>query len=262
MRFYTNNIERLTILAGGNSRHRDDGTRMKLDVSGDVRSNQSATGGLYYLGSDSASYLYRNGGTLNVTAKTGETINLDNGTGNTIMTQNGVVPFTSVGTGAVANTRYIHKTRQRRHRHHHSRLSLDREWRNLLRDWRREVSRRQHPNNVAYLGSSQTVTAGNVSSGAFGFPSASNAYAFPAALAIGTSTTHWSPRQRSFVVGNVGIGTTAPDAGTKLQVAGGILTSGAFQVLLEVPVELIIVVVYDSFQWVQVVQQRHVHFYC
>ena len=46
---------------------------------------------------------------------------------------------------------------------------------------------------TAYLGSSQTVTAGNVSSGAFGFPSASNAYAFPAALAIGTSTTTGLP---------------------------------------------------------------------
>ena len=63
---------------------------------------------------------------------------------------------------------------------------------------------------VAYLGSSQTVTAGNVSSGAFGFPSASNAYAFPAALAIGTSTTTGLPANGLFVLSNVGIGTTTP----------------------------------------------------
>ena len=71
---------------------------------------------------------------------------------------------------------------------------------------------------TAYLGSSQTVTAGNVSSGAFGFPSASNAYAFPAALAIGTSTTTGLPANGLFVVGNVGIGTTSPTQ--TLQVIG------------------------------------------
>ena len=71
---------------------------------------------------------------------------------------------------------------------------------------------------TAYLGSSQTVSAGNVSQGVFGYPSASSAYAFPSSLAIGTTTYAGLPANGLYVAGNVGIGTTAP--GAKLHIVG------------------------------------------
>ena len=87
---------------------------------------------------------------------------------------------------------------------------------------------------VAYLGSSQTVTAGNVSSGVFGYPSAVSNYSFPNQLGVGmptaagltamlyvSSTAATTPFRvddevsdtTPFIIdtaGNVGIGTTGP----------------------------------------------------
>ncbi|MFA5871003.1 MAG: hypothetical protein WC842_03940, partial [Candidatus Paceibacterota bacterium] len=72
---------------------------------------------------------------------------------------------------------------------------------------------------TAYLGSSQTVSAGNVSQGVFGYPNASNAFAFPAALAVGTTTYAGLPANGLYVAGSVGIGTTVPGS-YKLNVNG------------------------------------------
>jgi hypothetical protein len=63
---------------------------------------------------------------------------------------------------------------------------------------------------TAYLGGSQTVTAPNVTSGVFGYPTASNAYSFPAALGVGATSTAGLPSNGLYVSGKVGVGITSP----------------------------------------------------
>lgn len=65
----------------------------------------------------------------------------------------------------------------------------------------------------AFVGSvSGAVGAGNVSSGVFGSLQGNGNFAFPAALAVGTTTTTGLPTEGLYVKGNVGIGTTGPQA--------------------------------------------------
>ncbi|TSC52170.1 MAG: cell wall surface anchor family protein [Parcubacteria group bacterium LiPW_41] len=74
---------------------------------------------------------------------------------------------------------------------------------------------------AGFLGSSQTVSAGNVSQGVFGYPSASSAFAFPAALGIGINTYAGLPANGLYVAGSVGIGTTAPSSKLHVYGSGG-----------------------------------------
>lgn len=72
----------------------------------------------------------------------------------------------------------------------------------------------------AFIGSlNGTVSAANVSTGVFGYPSASNDYAFPAAVGVGTNSTAGLPSNGLYVSGSVGIGTASPGA-YKLNVNG------------------------------------------
>ena len=59
---------------------------------------------------------------------------------------------------------------------------------------------------------SGAVSAANVQSDAFGRLQGNGSFAFPASLAVGTTTTAGLPTNGLFVVGNVGIGTTTPAA--------------------------------------------------
>ncbi len=74
---------------------------------------------------------------------------------------------------------------------------------------------------TAFGGTSQEVSAGNVTQGVFGYPTASNAYAFPAALGIGTTTYAGLPASGLYVYGSVGIGTASPDYPLEIEGALG-----------------------------------------
>ncbi len=71
---------------------------------------------------------------------------------------------------------------------------------------------------TAFGGTSQTVSAGNVTQGVFGYPDASNAYAFPAALGIGTNSTAGLPANGLYVSGNILIGMTEVGADIRLSI--------------------------------------------
>ena len=84
--------------------------------------------------------------------------------------------------------------------------------------------------NIQTTGSFIGALSGNLSAAnvtgpsAFGSNYGTYSYAFPGALAIGTSTTTGLPTEGLYVKGNVGIGTTAP--AEKLEVIGNIISKG------------------------------------
>lgn len=64
---------------------------------------------------------------------------------------------------------------------------------------------------MAFTGAASSISAGNVSAGSFGSNLGGGVYSFPAALAVGATTTTGLPTNGLYVVGNVGIGTSAPE---------------------------------------------------
>ena len=77
---------------------------------------------------------------------------------------------------------------------------------------------------TAYLGGTQTVVAGNVSSGAFGSNTGGGNYSFPASISVSTTTAPTGGV--ATFMGNVGIGTTGPSAFGKFAVRGAVAVTG------------------------------------